>query len=278
MKLGIKHSFKTVNHENFGLSVYNCGFQKCKPLYSWGPAMKDHHIIHIVASGSGTFSCKDKKYSLSAGDGFICMAGELINYCADENTPWEYYWVGFKGEDADKLIKSCNLSADTPCFHTTNVHNLILHIMKIYESNGNSLYNEVLMNSHLYRFFAELFKETQSESNISSISTDYITFAIKYIEYNYSNDISITDIAENSGISRSHLYRLFMSQLKMTPNEYLIQFRITNACKLLRESNVNISEAAYSSGFSDPLYFSRVFKKLKGITPSEYLKQQKRHS
>ena len=150
--------------------------------------------------------------------------------------------------------------------------------MKIYEGNGNALYNEVIMSSHLYRFFAELIKDTQSEANITSINTDYVSVAIKYIEYNYSNEISITDIAESAGISRSHLYRLFMSELKMTPNEYLVQFRIANACKLLKSSNVNISEAAYSSGYSDPLYFSRVFKKLKGITPTEFVKQQKRQS
>ena len=67
-------------------------------------------------------------------------------------------------------------------------------------------------------------------------------------------------------------------ETKMTPNEYLVQFRIANACKLLKSSNVNISEAAYSSGYSDPLYFSRVFKKIKGITPTEFVKQQKRQS
>ena len=75
------------------------------------------------------------------------------------------------------------------------------------------------------------------------------------------------------GISRSHLYRLFMKHISMPPNEYLTRYRIQKASLLLEASNLSVGEAAYSTGFSDQLYFSRVFKKYKGISPSQYSKR-----
>ncbi len=57
-----KHSFKATLRENMGLSVYNCGYQKCEPLYSWGPAVRDHYLIHYIASGNGRLHCGDQEY------------------------------------------------------------------------------------------------------------------------------------------------------------------------------------------------------------------------
>ena len=56
----------------------------------------------------------------------------------------------------------------------------------------------------------------------------------------------------------------------MTPNEYLTKYRINKAADLLKDENLSVGEAAYSSGFSDQLYFSRVFRKLKGVPPSKF--------
>lgn len=58
--------------------------------------------------------------------------------------------------------------------------------------------------------------------------------------------------------------------MSMSPNEYLTRFRIDEACVLLRSQGLSVSEAAFSSGFSDQLYFSRVFKRYKGVPPSKY--------
>ena len=59
----------------------------------------------------------------------------------------------------------------------------------------------------------------------------------------------------------------------MPPNEYLTRFRINKAAALLRTNNLSVGEAAYFTGFSDQLYFSRVFKKYKGMPPSKYLRE-----
>ena len=72
-------------------------------------------------------------------------------------------------------------------------------------------------------------------------------------------------------MSRSHLYRVFMSNVGQSPIDYLTNYRIGEACNLLRDSKLSIAEIAVSVGFFDQFYFSRVFKKTKGVPPSRYL-------
>lgn len=97
---------------------------------------------------------------------------------------------------------------------------------------------------------------------------------MRYIQGNYCDPISVDDIAGYANISRSHLYRIFMKKVGISPNEYLSAYRINKACGLLRNSNLKINEIASSVGYNDQLYFSRVFKKLKGVSPSRYLKKK----
>ena len=85
--------------------------------------------------------------------------------------------------------------------------------------------------------------------------------AIKYIQFNYSHDISVDDIAKAVGVSRSHLYRVFISNVGQSPIDYLTSYRISEACSLLKNSSLSIAEIAVSVGFFDQFYFSRVFKR-----------------
>ena len=112
-----KHSFKNPSHESLGLSVYNCGTQKCFPNYTWGPAVRDHYLIHYIVSGKGVFQDGNNQYLLQAGDGFLVLPSRLVTYSADEEDPWEYCWVGFNGADAQRFLSFTGLSADIPVFH-----------------------------------------------------------------------------------------------------------------------------------------------------------------
>ena len=98
------------------------------------------------------------------------------------------------------------------------------------------------MVGNLYLFMSELMKEAQAmEPHSPNSSAQYVLSAIKYIQFNYSHDISIDDIARSVGVSRSHLYRVFMSNVGKSPIDYLTNYRIGEACNLLRNSNLSIA-------------------------------------
>lgn len=266
-----KHSFKSKSRENLALTVYNSGFQKCESGYRWGPAVRDHYLIHLVVSGKGSYSVSGKTYFLSRGDMFLATESDLVTYTADLESPWEYCWVGFNGTEARRLLSLTPLSRKNPVMHTEDIDETQQALMNIYRSTGTSPADELKMIGMLYMFLSILSEQTQKDAKFStSISDSYIESACRFIKYNYSHDIDVPDIAKYVGISRSYLYRLFIKSMSISPTEYLSRFRINQACALIRSSALTIKEIAASVGIPDQLYFSRVFKKYKGVPPSEY--------
>jgi two-component system response regulator YesN len=91
-----------------------------------------------------------------------------------------------------------------------------------------------------------------------------------YIEDNYSNYISLDDIVRGCGYSKYHISRLFKNYMNCTIMEYLLNQRLTKAKELLVKTSSSIKEIALSVGFSDPNYFSLIFKREEGISPLQY--------
>ena len=270
-----KYSFKIPFHDALGLAVYSSGTQHCSPGHSWGPAMRDHYLIHYIVSGKGTFDTGNNCYSLSSGDGFLVIPDQIVSYAADQKEPWEYCWVGFHGTDAERLVSQTGLSRDNPLFHYDKDKRLEDLLRGIYNVTGSRHCDEARMQAGLLNFLAVLMEEFGASVSPRKSGYEYVKKSIRFIDYNYSrSDIDINDIAANAGISRSHLYRLFMQHISMPPNEYLIRYRINKAAILLKSNNLTVGEAAYSTGFSDQLYFSRVFKKYKGMPPSQYGREE----
>ena len=266
-----KQSFHTLFHDSLGLAVYRCGLQRCAPDYSWGPGVRDHYLIHYVLSGRGSFDSGKAHYDLSAGDGFLVFPGSISSYRADHDEPWEYCWVGFNGTDAGRLISETGLSEKNPLFHYDKDRTLEQLLKGIYQAKGPEPWDDAQMTAALLLFLSALMKQFGKRDSLRKNGYEYVKKSLQFIDYNYfRTDLNINEIAVNAGISRSHLYRLFMEHISMPPNEYLMRYRIGKAAALLKSGHLSVGEAAYSTGFSDQLYFSRVFKKQKGVPPSKY--------
>ncbi len=268
-----KNSYKDTIKENIGLSVYNTGFQQCEAGYTWGPAVRDHYLIHYISSGKGQYCCDGQVYELSAGDLFLVYPLKIVSYTADEDSPWEYIWVGFNGGDSSRLLEMTDFTRDHPVIYCEEADFRYKEIlMRIYEQRGSQPWNDTEMTGILYHFFSELIRQSHTHGNKRSYSRAYVENALRFIECNYTSDISVADIARYIRISRSHLYKLFTEVMGTSPKDYLMNFRLNQACGLLRNGDMTISQVSASVGFKDPLYFARIFKKNRGMTPGEMKK------
>lgn len=272
-----KQSFKQSYTNNIELSIFNCGLEKCAAGHTWGPGIRDHYLIHLVLSGKGTFQAAGRTWSLQPGDLFLAAPNQLVAYTADDQQPWEYCWVGFNGACAHKLVSQLPFTDTEPIHHTKDPDAMRDALRNLFLARGLEPQDEAAMVGYLYLFMAALMKETREQKpRTTSSASQYVLNAIKYIQFNYSHDISIDDVAKSVGVSRSHLYRVFMSNVGKSPIDYLTEYRINEACKLLRTGSLSIAEVAISVGFFDQFYFSRVFKKAMGMPPSKYLAEQER--
>ncbi|MDP4125739.1 MAG: PocR ligand-binding domain-containing protein [Bacillota bacterium] len=107
--------------------------------------------------------------------------------------------------------------------------------------------------------------DNKNQKNLQAIQK-----AAEYIRQNYRNKLTIDDIAQEVYLSPCYVSRIFKQGLGCTIMEYLTQIRVEEAKTLLKNPKYNVMQVAEESGFEDPGYFTRVFKKLEGITPSRY--------
>jgi len=117
--------------------------------------------------------------------------------------------------------------------------------------------------NELDQFFTE---HTQIKSNT------VITEVIKYIHQNYDQDISLESTAKHFFIGKSYLCKLFKKHTHQNFNDYLTQLRINKAKELLHNPTYTVNVVSSKVGYSDYSYFGRIFKKMVGVTPSEYRK------
>lgn len=99
--------------------------------------------------------------------------------------------------------------------------------------------------------------------------------AIAYLHQNYARALARWEMAEGIGVSEDYLSRVFNQELGISPWDYLNRYRVARAQELLRQTHDSISQIGYRVGFSDPAYFSRVFRRLTGISPRAYREQPK---
>lgn len=260
------------NKKNTDLELYYFGTQQCRPNESWGPGIKNQYKLHYVHSGKGILRSKEKEYVIKEGQLFACYPNEIVYYKADSQTPWRYSWVAFDGLNSELYFERAgfsktNLVIDCPnCSLIENAYEQILSTQKSAENK------DLNYMGYLYLILASIIDKPSRTADTSN-SKQYVKEALNYIKKNYSQPITITDISSALSLDRKYFSKIFKQQLQMTPNEYLINYRLAQACELMETTSLTIAEIAATVGYDNQFSFSRVFKKYKNISPSDYKKQ-----
>ena len=144
-----KQSYKQNYTDNVELSIFNCGHEYCQPGYTWGPGVRDHYLIHLVVAGKGVYQVGGAAFPLQEGDLFLAKPNQLITYAADETDPWEYYWVGFNGACANKLVQQTPFTDAHPVHHCKDPQSIREALYNIYLARGPEPQCEALMTGYL---------------------------------------------------------------------------------------------------------------------------------
>ena len=255
------------------LNMYRCGIEDCRGGHFWGPAVRDHYIIHYILGGKGIYTVNGISYTLCRNDGFLICPDSIVHYQADADDPWSYAWVGFNGFKAAAYLKQAGLDNFNPVFRYECDNFLKDCLMRMIGTKQLSRGKEIRLLGLLYEFLSQLVETSENNlSNKNSTKEEYVKKALYYIRMNYSRRISIAEIAHNVGLDRSYLYSLFNEFVNASPQEYLIGYRMEKACDLMRSVSLAIGDIARSVGYDDPLMFSKAFKKIYGKSPRNYRK------
>ena len=254
-----------------------CGYAKCEPLHSFGPAVRSNYLIHYILEGKGHYRAGGKRYNLQAGQGFLIEPGTKIFYEADEEDPWTYLWVGFHGRRAEEYLRDAGLGDGRLIFCSERGEELKKLVVRMLKNYTITATDQFLLEGSLYLFLSILAEDTaRSPAQEHGVDNMYIKKALGYIQDNYGHSIRVADIAEYVCINRSYLYTLFKNAMGMSPQQFLSTFRITRAAELLEMTSLPVESIALSCGYSDPLVFTKSFKQMRHMSPSAYRKQIQR--
>ena len=262
----IYSEFNTPVYLSKALNLYYGGWEICCPMHTFGPAIRQHYLIHYVTRGKGRLWMNDTCYVIEKDTMFLIRPGITCVYQADKDDPWEYCWICIDGYDVENMLNNSGFDKVNLLFFDKSngeVRDAMLNFIFYFSKYKN---NEYMLLSRLYNIFGHM-KIQMKKQQAKSI---HVERAIDYIYENYSKNISVTDIAEYLGIDRTYLYRLFKEKYDMSPQKYLLNFRLKTAMNKLEGGNMYIADIAYSCGFNDASAFCHQFKKVYKDTPLNY--------
>ena len=231
----------------------------------------DFQLLYI-SSGRAHFFFGEEERVISHGNIVLFRPGEKQMYYFYLEDSTETFWVHFTGYEAAKLLDNSGLDqnvffiGDSPDF-PTRCNRIIreLRAQRIdYQEISSLLFRELVLIIGRY---------LKEEGSVNSDTLNEVERAISYFNENYTEEINIKEYATARHMSASWFIRNFKTITKLSPLQYIINLRITNAKALLINTDHPISKIASVVGFENALYFSRIFRKHTGMSPVEFKKK-----
>lgn len=273
--------FHVIENDRFvDLNLFQVGCEKCKPLHQFGPAVRNHYLFHYIISGKGQLDTNNQIYQIGPGQGFLLCPGQTSTYYADKYDPWTYAWIEFDGLRARECVSLAGLGEDQPIYSpkrkgsSTVLEQQLMYIIDHPEDSPMRLIGHALI------FLDDLIQTSKNKvgtGGSKKLREFYIKEALSFIDSHYQQDISIQDIATACGLNRSYFGRLFRDAMNLSPQQYLIQYRMAKAVQLLKGSQISIAEVGIAVGYENQLHFSRAFKAVFDMSPSEYRRKHYFH-
>ena len=273
----LNNSRAPIKDKSRPLIVTSCGtyrLKNTKKLPTWRPKGRlDYQLLYIV-SGKGHFYFKGEDRVVYAGRMVLIQPRQEQRYDYYGEDKPEVYWVHFTGSDVKNILHRYQIPMDDPIFYSgaSSTYSYLFKEM-IHELQTCRTGYEELLTMYLKQIFLLVQRTRQEERpTVSTYIQEEMEYARRYFNEHYNEPISIQEYAESRNMSVCWFQRNFKQIVKHTPMQYLLTIRVNNATSLLETTNYGLAEIATIVGYEDPLYFSRLFRKIKGVSPRDYRK------
>ena len=206
----------------------------------------NYSMLIYCTDGKGWYRIKGKEYRIEQNQYIIIPANEPYAFGADEKDPWTIYWLHFRGK----------MSASFYPQHPNPV--------SILPGEYSRLQDRTQLFEEIYSCF--------------SMGYPFSSRVIHYMQENIDHNLTLEQLAAYFKYSPSHFSMLFQKETGSSPINYFIRLKIQKACQYIELTNLKLNEIALRLGFEEPAYFSRLFTKVMGISPSAYRAKESEHS
>lgn len=230
------------------------------------------YLFFIVQDGSGELKYCGNTYELRKGD---CVFIDCLkSYAHSTNRElWSLSWVHFNGNMIPDIYDKYLERGGKPVFNPRNFKLFVILFEYLFSTATSDDYiRDMKINSELNQLLELLMAETTHSEGNGNLKKNNLQSIKEYLDTNYSSQINLDELSAQFFISKYYLTREFKKQYGISINAYLQNVRITHAKQMLRFTNNKVETIGLECGLGAANYFSRTFKKVEGISPSEYRK------
>ncbi|MBQ9760353.1 MAG: helix-turn-helix transcriptional regulator [Clostridia bacterium] len=225
------------------------------------PQIQPIYYLFLVKRGSGQVRLPEfGTFQISVGSLFLIAPA--VRYEITGSDDLSYFYISFMGTRAPELAGE--LSNTVYNGYDSLIPLWLQSIQRLNAVNGNLLTEGVLL------FTLSYLTDNTAEENADKSDT-LLKNIVDYLDHHYKDPtLNLKKVADIFGYTDKYLSHLFKSSMNVNWTVYLNRLRIQHAIELLEQGHSNTAELAFACGYSDPMYFSKVFKKMTGKTPKRY--------
>ena len=257
------------SYDFYVTKVFHAIERKTTKGWSFNATVRNEYLLAINLGGVCYYDINGRNVKICENDLVFFPPRNVRKCTTDEFLPWHFISIGFELKHLDG---SDYIMEDMPMV-IRNVHRQVIDKFKKIVNTWNSKpkAHHTMCRTYIQDILCRLIQINDSiKYNPNHYSK--IELVKKYINENFTRNLSVEELAGISGLSPSHFRKIFREIVGMSATQYAIYLRINKARDLLVSGSANVSEAAFQSGFKDVFYFSSMFKKVTGENPSKYLR------
>lgn len=229
-------------------------------------------LFFVVISGRGVLDYDGKSYELSGGDCVFINCTKQYSHRSSDDL-WTLKWTHFYGQNMLSVYDKYTERGCQPVFRPEKTGEFICLLEKLYETAGSdSFIRDMRINELLSCLLTLLMEQSGPPADSARVTAKRqdLLQVREYLDAHLTEKLTLDDLAARFYINKFYLTRTFREQFGITINTYVSQQRVTRAKQLLRYSGMTVEQIAAQCGISDPNYFSRLFRKVEGVSPAEY--------
>lgn len=252
--------------------VVNCAGRIISPKKQTNNVPKgrlDYYMLYVIAGKIEIFT-ENEPIIVGANSlvVFPPKKGYSHTLIVDEE-PVNYLWVHFTGSATEKSLSECGIKLFPEVNQTSTMNSISSRFQKLFEGFARKdRFRDLDLCALLYRLLIEVGRAIENKS-ADKIS---LSKSIRYINEFYNTQIKISHLAKIENVCMTTYNLHFKRQLGITPTQYITKLRIDSAVELLESSDHTVQEISELCGFVDANFFTRTFKKAKGVSPTAYRK------